>query len=74
MLVLVLVNMVRMKVALRTTNESILRAMYEWFTPRGEISKIDRTMRFWHTQLNFTVYIVVTNMEKLPVLIVGQKP
>ena len=29
MLVLVLVNMVRRKVALRTTNESVLRAKYE---------------------------------------------
>ena len=53
MLVLVLVNMVRRKVALRTTNESVLRAMYEWFTSRGEISKIDRTMRFCHTPVKF---------------------
>ncbi|MFY9565234.1 MAG: hypothetical protein WAQ29_02685, partial [Nitrososphaeraceae archaeon] len=53
MLVLVLVNMVIMKVALRTTNESVLRAMYEWFTSRGEISKIDRTMRFGHTPVKF---------------------
>ena len=53
MLVLVLVNMVRRKVALRTSNESVLRAMYEWFTPRREISKIDRTMRFWHTPVKF---------------------
>jgi hypothetical protein len=51
--VLVLVNMVRRKVALRTTNESVLRAMYELFTSRGEISKIDRTMRFWHTPVKF---------------------
>jgi Zn finger protein HypA/HybF involved in hydrogenase expression len=53
MFVLVLVNMVRRKVALRTTNESVLRAMYEWFTSRGEISIIDRTMRFWHTPVKF---------------------
>jgi hypothetical protein len=33
MLVLVLVNMVRGKVALRTTNEIVFRAIYEWFTP-----------------------------------------
>jgi len=53
MLVLVLVNMVRRKVALRTTNESVPRAMYEWFTSSGEISKIDRTMRFLHTPVKF---------------------
>jgi predicted RNA-binding Zn-ribbon protein involved in translation (DUF1610 family) len=53
LLVLVLVNMVRRKVGLRRTNESVLRAMYEWFTSLGDISKIDRTMRFWNTQVKF---------------------
>jgi hypothetical protein len=45
--------MVRRKVALRTTNENVLRAMYEWFTSRGEIYKIDRTMKFGHTPVKF---------------------
>jgi hypothetical protein len=53
MTVLLLVNIVRRKVALRKSNKSILRAVYEWFGSFGDTDKLDRMIRFWHNLIKF---------------------
>jgi hypothetical protein len=51
MFVLLLINMVRRIVALRRVNETVLRAIYEWFISLGDTNKLDRAVRFWHTPI-----------------------
>jgi hypothetical protein len=51
--VLLLVNIVRKRVALRRSNKSILRAVYEWFSSFGDNDKLDRMIRFWHNPIKF---------------------
>jgi hypothetical protein len=53
MFVLLLINMVRRIVALRRVNETVLRAIYEWFISLGDTNKLDRAVRFWHTPIKF---------------------
>ena len=53
MIVLLLVNIVRRKAALRRSNKSILRAVYEWFSSFGDTDKLDRMIRFWHNPIKF---------------------
>ena len=51
--VLLLVNIVRRKIALRKSNKGILRAVYDWFSSFGDTDKLDRTIRFWYNPIKF---------------------
>src|ERR671910_92008 len=53
MIVLLLVNIVRRKAALRKSNKSILRAVYDWFSSFGDTDKFNRTIRFWYNPIKF---------------------
>jgi hypothetical protein len=53
MLILLMINKVRRKVTIQKTDESLIRAMYEWFTLFGDANKLDRTVRFWRPPIKF---------------------
>jgi rubrerythrin len=61
MFVLLMINKVRRKVAIQRTDESLIRAMYEWFTLFGDANKLDRTVRFWHPPIKF--YCMICGKE-----------
>lgn len=74
LLVLFLLNMIRSRVVLRRSNETMLRVLQKWLTSVGNNSKVATSIGVWHTPMRFTVCTVAMNTIKLHVVSVVQRP